>query len=207
MTCKPGNCLERPPIGTKGQRSGSGLRLHLVALACILAGFILVPSPALAANRRHPLGVGYHCKGRPHPKGTNLVGIVMTKRTPRLVSMEAIFDGRLPPRHPNPSAGDLRVTLTLYFFTGPHNRQPYEVLMSTDTIPQAGRVGHGFIDSSSFVVHIAGADWYLSFNPSVFTQLNVRRPVAFAADVLVERFVSNGSSLGYFQVGSDQVCP
>jgi hypothetical protein len=41
----------------------------------------------------------------------------------------------------------------------------------------------------------------------VFTQLPAGRPIAFAGDAVVERFISNGSELGYYEVGQNQDCP
>jgi hypothetical protein len=150
---------------------------------------------------------GYDCPGRPHPKGTNLVAIEMTKNTTSQINVKAIFDGPLPRFHENLQAGDLRVSLLWYFFTGPTDHHPYQVMLSDVLRTMAGRLGYGPIDSSSFVQKESGNVWYLSFDPDVFTQLPAGRLIAFAGDVIVERFIADGSELGYSQVGRYQDCP
>lgn len=146
------------------------------------------------------------CSGGSGPKGTNPIRINLSVNTPTEIKISVVFDGSLPQYYPNPAAGDVRVTLTLYFSTGPGASDPYKVMLSQLFGIQAGRVGAGFIDSSGFQQQRSGNTWTLTFNPTVFTQLPAGHPISIGASVLVEQFVANGHSLGYFEI-ANQECP
>ena len=159
-----------------------------------------------ALRSPHPTVGVIKCQGnRGLPRGTNLTAIAVEQNTPSRVVVSARFDGPIPLPVENPQAGDLEVVMNFYLFVPGDSQDPYDLLMSETTI-QAGRLHHGFVDSSDVHLDIAGSVYRVTFDPSVFTKLPAGHPFPISADTSVDRFDAGPSRVGFFEVGT-QRCP